>query len=135
MKLIKYPNWQARLCQYIHLVAARPVRPCLHDCAKFGAGAIQAQTGVDLSERWGSYQTLDQGLEMLKEHGYVDHIALVADLLPEVAPLSGRVGDIAVLDGEIDQSIGVVQGASIYVVGLRGLTLVSLTQAKRVFRV
>lgn len=134
-KLERFPDWQERLRRYIHSVASAPFRPCLHDCAKFGAGAVLAQTGVDLADGWGKYRSLEEGGKLLRQHGYRDHIALVEDLLPEVSPLFARAGDIAVLDNEQALSIGVVQGHSIYVTTMRGLNLVPLVQAKRAFRV
>ncbi|MEP0155254.1 hypothetical protein [Pseudophaeobacter sp.] len=133
--LVRFPDWQVRLAAYIYKVRSRPFRPSSHDCALFGAGAVLAQTGVDLSVGWTGYRSLDEGLGRLQDAGFDDHISLVESLLPERSPLGARVGDIAILDAEMGQSVGVVQGASVYVIGRGGLGTVPLSQAKRAFLV
>ena len=135
MKLTKRSDWQAQLCRYLSDVACKPFRPGTHDCARFAAGAVEVQTGVDLARGWQAYRTLEQGQEMLRAHGYSGHIDLVAGLLPEVPVLRARVGDIAVLDGDLGASLGVVQGAGVFALTPAGIGMVPLSDAKRMFRV
>lgn len=134
-ELKRFPDWQNRLSEYINSVAMHPFRPGTFDCMLFGAGAVQAQTGVDLAHGWGRYLSLTEGREMLKASGYSSHTDLVAELLPACPVLNARVGDIAILDGDLGQSVGVVQGHSIYVLQQGGIGVVPLTDAKRAFRV
>ncbi len=133
--LQRLPDWRVRLTDYLNRVARLRFRPGRHDCALFAAGAVQAMTGIDPARGWRGYRTLNEGRLKLERLGYGDHIALAEAWLPEVPPSFGREGDIAVLDGDIDQSLGVVQGARIYVLRPGGLGLVSLTEAQRMFRV
>jgi len=101
----------------------------------FAAGAVEAQTGVDLAMSWRGYRSLATGHKKLERAGYATHVHLIEDLLPEIAPMMGQVGDIAVLDGREEDCIGVVQGSMIYALSLKGLAALPLTDASRVFRV
>lgn len=141
--LKRRPDWRPRLVRYVASIAGRPFVPGQHDCALFAAGAVAAQTGVDLATHWLGYASLREGLVRLKANGFADHVALAAHHLPEVRPAFGRVGDIAVLSaaaagtpGSMD-ALGVVQGRAVYVLrpGQGGLGLVPLTEAKRMLRV
>lgn len=134
-KITRRPDWRPRLLDYVRSVARAGFRPGRHDCALFAAGAVKAMTDVDLAADWPAYGTLAEGQRHLAARGYADHVAVAAAFFDEVPPLFAQVGDIAVVEGEIDLSLGIVQGAAIYLLARGGLTAVPLTQAQRAFRV
>lgn len=130
------PDWRGRLAAYIAASAERKFRPGQHDCALFAAGAVEAMTGQNLAGDLRGYRTLNEGYAMLAKRGFKDHVALAADLLPEVAPLMAQVGDLAsVSTAEHALALGVVQGPFVYVLRPDGLGLLPLTMAQRAFRV
>lgn len=135
--LQRLPDWRARLAAWIGSVNGLVIVPGRHDCCLFGAGAVHAQTGVDLAAPWrGRYTTFAGGRRMLRKAGWDDHIALFAHHLPEVAPLLAGEGDIAVVQTEDGPAVGVVQGAGVYVLTASGtLGLTSLTSVQRAFKV
>jgi hypothetical protein len=135
--LLRLPDAQSRLRRWIGSVAGRPMRPGEHDCCLFGAGAIEAQTGIDLAAPFrGRYTTFAGGRRILRKAGYADHVALIAAHLPEAHPSQAQVGDIVIVPGEGGPAVGVVQGAAAYVLTASGrLGLVPLLPVQRLFRV
>lgn len=133
----RLPDWRPRLSTYLTATGARSFRPGSHDCALFVAGAVEAMTGVDVAAQWrGTYRSLDEGRVVLGRAGFADHVALVAAHLPEVHPAQANVGDLAALPGaDGSPALGVVQGASVYVLQPSGMALVNRLQIERAFRV
>lgn len=132
----RYADWPERLIAYIEDVQRAGFRPGRHDCALFAAGAVKAMTGTDLAAQFvGNYRTLAEGVTMLNSLGFDDHVALAAEALEEIPPLMARAGDVAVVEGKLDLSLGIVQGPYIYVLTENGIGPVPLTDAKRAFRV
>lgn len=137
MILTRLPDWQKRLRRYLAGVNGRPLVPGRHDCCLFGAGAVAAETGVDLAAPWrGRYTTFAGGYRILRRAGHADHVALIAAHLPEAPRLAARAGDIAVVPGEDGDAVGVVQGEAVYVLGRDGrIALVPMAPVLRLFRV
>lgn len=135
--LVRLRDWQSRLRRWLPSVALRPVRPGEHDCCLFGAGAIEAQTGVDLAAPYrGQYATFAGGRRILRRAGYADHIALIAAHLPEAHPSKARVGDIVIVPTEDGPATGVVQGDAAYVLAATGgLGIVPLLPVYQLFKV
>ena len=133
----RLPDWRPRLSAYLAAAGARTFRPGLHDCALFAAGAVQAMTGSDAAAAWrGTYSSLEEGQRALQLAGFSDHVALVAAYLHEVNPAHASVGDLAALPGADGRpALGIVQGASVYVLQPSGMSLVNRLQMKRAFRV
>lgn len=133
----KRTDWRKHLVAYVSSINRAEFKPGQHDCALFAAGAVKAMTGENLAKSWqGKYRSLKRGKELLKERGFEDHIALAASFFEEVPALMAQVGDIAVIEEDGEQALGVVQGAYIWVVRAEsGLGRVFLSQAKRAFRV
>lgn len=132
----RYPDWQARLREYVAAQARAPFRYGKHDCALFAAGAVNAMTGVDLARGWrGKYRSLKRGLAMVREAGHEDHVALCASALPEIHPSKARRGDIAAVPVPDGLALGVVQGEYVWVLQPQGMASVLLTDAQRAFRV
>jgi hypothetical protein len=126
-------DWQNRLTDYLRERHRLPFEYGKWDCALFAAGAVKAMTGKDPMRGLRGYKSLTAGLRKAKAKGHADHVAAVAAMFAEVPPSMAAPGDIAIVDG--GKSIGIVQGASIYVITESGLGLVPLTAAERAFRV
>lgn len=137
MTLARLPDWQPRLRRWLSTVAGHPLVPGQHDCCLFGAGAVLAQTGVDIAKGWrGRYTTFAGGRRILRKAGFADHIALIAHHLPEAHVSAALPGDIAVVPGEGGDAVGVVQGAAVYVLTEAGrLGLVPMAPVLRLFKV
>ncbi len=137
MSLQRLPDWRPRLRRYLKTCVGKPLVAGQHDCCLFGAGAIEAQTGVDLAADWrGRYTTFAAGYRILRKAGYADHIALIAAHLPEIQPLAARAGDIAIVPGEDGDAVGVIQGEAVYVLAPNSqLALVPMAPVLRLFRV
>ncbi|SOC20581.1 DUF6950 family protein [Rhodobacter maris] len=135
--LTRVPDWQSRLRLYLRAARHRPLTPGQHDCCLFAAGAVAAQTGVDLAAGWrGRYTTIRGGYRVLRAAGYADHVALIAAHLPETSPSRCAEGDIAVLPGEDGIATGVIQGEAVYVLWAGGsLTLAPIDAVLRGFKV
>ncbi|MFN4172708.1 MAG: DUF6950 family protein [Pseudorhodobacter sp.] len=133
----RYPDWMARLSLWLSQVQDLAFDPGSHDCGLFGAGAVRAQTGVDLAATWrGRYRTLAGGLRILRREGYADHIDVAARHLEEIVPARARTGDLAVAMSPQGPALTVVQGpAFLYAPGRDGLHLVDRGEAARAFRV
>lgn len=129
---MRLPDWRARLTAYVLASWSRPIEPGVFDCMLFGAGGVEAVTGVDLAADWrGRYTTITGGFRILKKAGYEDHIALVDAQLRRIPRAQAVVGDLAAVPGEDGAAaLGIVQGALVYVLGSApGLALVSLESA------
>ena len=131
----RYADWQARLHVYLASVARAPLAYGQHDCALFAADAICAMTGLDLAARYrGRYDSLAGGLQLLVGDGFADHVALARAQLAQGAIAMAMPGDVAVFETDQGSALGVVQGASVYVLHPGGmLGLVPLTDAIEVF--
>ena len=96
-------------------------------------------TGIDHAATWrGTYRTLTDGQVALRAAGHIDHVELVAALLPEIPPSLAQVGDIAVLPSAIPDeagAMGVIQGPAVYALSSSGLAITSRLQIQRAFRV
>lgn len=128
----KQPGWQARLTAFLADNYRRPFQPGVWDCAIWAAGAVQAMTGEDHMRGLRGYRTIAEGKKRLQAKGYDDHIAYVAAWLPEIAPAFAQIGDVAVIG---EDSLGIVQGAQVYLFGANGFGLMPTTVISRAFRV
>ena len=127
----KLPGWRNRLTDFLRDNHARPFVPGRWDCAIWAAGAVEAMTGEDLMRGFRGYRTIPEGKRKLQAKGFEDHVAYVASLLPEVPPAFAQPGDVAVL---AEQSLGIVQGANVYVFGVNGFGTLPFTVIDRAFR-
>lgn len=131
-------GWEADLTAYIGSNARESFKPGKLDCGLFTMGAIEAMTGLDISGPFrGKYRTISAAMKIANSLGFADHVEYTASFLDEYSsPLMARRGDVVALDDmEGVPALGVVQGENIYVLGLQGLGLVPLTEAKRAFAV
>lgn len=136
VKVTRYQDWQTRLIQYLSEVSALKFKPGVNDCALFLAGGVAAMTGHDYAALYrGRYTSVKGGLRILRKAGFDDHVALARACLPERLPSFARPGDGAAVEGPDGPALGIVQGASIYVLSPDGLSTVPLTRAICAFEV
>jgi hypothetical protein len=135
--MMRLPDWRLRLHRYLRETHGHAIVPGQHDCCLFGAGGIQAQTGVDLAAGWrGRYTTFAGGRRVLRKAGYADHVDLIARHLTEAHPVHADEGDIAVVPVEDGLAVGIVQGAAVYVLTADGrLGFAPMTGIQRLFKV
>lgn len=130
----RLPDWKSRLTAYLAAIGTRPFKPGQHDCALFVAGAVETMTGDDPARGWRGYRSLAEGRRALARRGYADQVALVASLLPEIAPALARAGDVAVVAGEDGPAVGIVQGEMVFALRREGLAILPRLQIERAFR-
>jgi hypothetical protein len=66
----RYSDWQARLTTYFNDVSHLPFEWGTHDCSLFVAGAVLAQTGVDIAEPFrGKYTDKTGAAQALRVYG------------------------------------------------------------------
>lgn len=130
---MKQANWRQDLMFFVQSVASSEIDFGTHDCALFVAGAVDVQTGSNFLGEWvGKYSSATEGLLQLNRLGFADHVEIIAANLSEVPVAFGQEGDVAA----VGDALGIVQGAGIYVLRQpRGIGLVPLTDATRMFRV
>ena len=135
--MTRLPDWQPRLHAWLRRVNGTPFVPGSHDCCLFGAGAIEAQTGVDIAAAWrGRYTTLAGGRRVLRKAGFADHVALIEATLPMIHASYAREGDLALVEAEGEWAVGVNQGTAIYILTQSGrLGFALLTPETRMFEV
>lgn len=135
--LTKLPDWRARLDLFVGASTRRPFEWGVHDCALFAAEGVDAQTGSDFAAEFrGRYSTFEEGLKLIQEAGYDDHVALAAASLIEIPPAFARIGDVAAVEfGTTDLTLMIVAGHRLIgpMPGMRGS--VPLTSAVRAFAV
>lgn len=133
----RHPDWRLSLMQYLAECMRAPLAFGQHDCAIFAAGAVRAMTGQDFAAAYrGRYDSLAGGLRLLARDGFADHVALARARLTPIAVAEAMPGDLAALPASPVPALGVVQGASVYVLGPEGVIgLVPLTDATEAFRV
>jgi hypothetical protein len=132
-------NWRTAFFDAISAHRPYPFEWGAHDCALLTADCIKAVVGLDLAEPFrGRYQTQTRSLELLRELGYRDTAAILAEHFQEIHPSQAIVGDAALipLSRRRRAAVAPVVGAELVVFAPGGpMGLVSLTEASRAFRI
>lgn len=133
----RLPNWREALRDYLAAHARTVIRPGQHDCITWSAGARAAMTGIDvMAGHRGSYSSIEEGLQLCLQHGFEDHVAAVTQGLEEIPVAYAQVGDLVEMEGADGlAAMGIVGGALVHVLHLRGAGIAPLTDAKRAWRV
>jgi predicted deacylase len=131
---MRLPDWRTRLYAYLLSVEREPFQWGGHDCAHFAAGAVEAMTGRDLTEDAG-YSTAIGARRWLAARGMESVADLAAQHFEEIPVLQAQVGDLAVLPGDGDVTLGVVTGDEVRALHPLGAVRSPLTEATRAFRV
>ncbi len=126
----------ARLRAYLETAAAWRFDPVTAHCAHFILGAIEAMTGEraqDVLSRLG-IELPENAIgvaRVLREHNGMRGIAESYFGAPaRVDVLNARHGDIAVLEGDEGETLGIVEGGGVLCVsGTTGLTRTALDEA------
>lgn len=136
-EVVKTPGWRGRLLKVMAEHRRQPFKWGSHDCGIFAADCVKAMTGADFAEPYrGTYDTEEGAKKQLRRLGKGSHVHIVEELFKEIAPIEATTGDIAVVDGgEGIQSLGIVNGDTIAVYGIRGIGFVSPASVVRAFRV
>ena len=135
----RLPDWLARLHDFIDSVKAAPFS-WEADCALgFAAGAVQAQTGVDLAANLrGRHKTARGAMRTLRSMGVETLADAVALHLPRLEhPSQAQIGDIALIptDGPFGYALGVFNGETIVAPGVNGMGVLPRTAATQAFKV
>lgn len=123
------------LHEFLRVDRGTPFRPGKHDCAMWVAKWVHLRTGRDPARGWrGKYRTLAAGERLAKAQGYDGHVGVVTEELVEIPPAMARIGDLAIVRGDIDDALGIVTGERVSVLRPDGLGSVDLTKAVRAWR-
>jgi hypothetical protein len=111
--MIRLPDWEERLHAFLEVTEGavfdydHHLDPTHLDCCMFSAGAVIAQTGVDLvSEFRGRYRTAAGSLRALRRYGAGTLEATLDAKLPTRPLAFARRGDLAMVNGMVGVSIG-----------------------------
>ncbi len=118
-------DWPERLAAYVQACARAPFAWGRHalDCVSFGAGAVRAQTDVDLLADAPDWHDEASALAALRQVGGLRRA--VGARLPQIAPAQARRGDVGL--ARIDRriaGIAVIIDDGILAPGLTGLVRV-----------
>lgn len=103
----RLPDWEQRLHDYVAALEGAPFQWGKLDCALFAAGAVLAQTGVDLAAAFrGRYRTAGGSVRALRRFGAGTLEATIAAALPAIEPAFARRGDIVMADGIAGVAVG-----------------------------
>ncbi|RDE05441.1 DUF6950 family protein [Sphingomonas aracearum] len=105
--MIRRPDWEQRLADYLASVADVPHAYGRHDCALHGANAVLALTGEDAATRFrGRYQTEIGAARALRRFGAGSVEATFDATFPAIPPALARRGDLVMADGAIGVCVG-----------------------------
>ncbi|TCP33279.1 hypothetical protein [Sphingomonas sp. BK235] len=105
--LERLPEWEQLLHDYVADLEGAAFRWGELDCALFAAGAVLAQTGVDLAAAYrGHYSTARGSVRALRRFGDGTLEATIDAALPRIEPAFARRGDLVMVDGMAGVSIG-----------------------------
>jgi hypothetical protein len=131
------PEWQQRLRAFLDQAALWQYDPVSANCAHFILGAVGALAGKDpeviCRELRIALPADEAGVRelLVKRRGLRGIATAYFGGKPRGDMLNAREGDIAVLDGDDGETLGVVEGGGVLCVAAdRGLLRIRLTQAK-----
>ena len=135
-QLKRRSNWPEALDAFIASRRERPFRYGPNDCARFAAGAVEAQTGVNLMAgmRYASKAGADRLIE--SEGGL---LAALRARLPLIPPAQAGRGDVGLVDFDgADASapaVCVVLADRLAAVGAQGLVFLPRSRLRAAFKV
>jgi hypothetical protein len=142
--LVRKPDWQSRLQQFLLRSVAKPFMYGEFDCCLFVADAVRTMTDTDIAAEFrGKYHSRSEALAICKQHSGSRSVrslivmALCEQDLPEVPVASAQRGDIVLVRRTADHSLGIVglNGKEIIAVSAEGYLRLRLTLASRAWRV
>ena len=109
----------------------------VNDCCLFASAGVLATTGFDPMQQWrGKYTTETGAMRLLKKHGGGSVKAAFTHVFGELKPrLNARCGDLALVDTELGDAVGIVHACRVWVMSPTGLTNLPISQAKGIWQV
>lgn len=103
----RLPDWEQRLHDYVAALEGSTFSWGTLDCALFAAGAVLAQTGVDLAADFrGRYRTARGSVRALRRFGAGTLEATIAARLPAIEPAFAQRGDVVMVGGIAGVCVG-----------------------------
>lgn len=103
----RLPDWEQQLHDYVAALEGSSFSWGTLDCALFAAGAVLAQTGVDLAADFrGRYRTARGSVRALRLFGAGTLEATIAAKLPAIEPAFARRGDVVMAGGIAGVCVG-----------------------------
>jgi len=131
----RFEDWPARLVGVIDAAAGKPFAWGQHDCCLFACDCIEAMTGVDPAAPFrGQYQSRVGAYRALKEYaGTLEDVAHAIAAEKGMRPIrqgeAGR-GDLALLESQLGDVLGVHCGGVIYAAAPNGLARAPVYHAR-----
>jgi cell wall-associated NlpC family hydrolase len=145
---VKLSNWATRLDEYIAAAANMPFsydRALGLDCCTFTWGAIHAQTGCMIGQRFaGTYSTKREALVAMKKYcGKASLGLFISKLMQEygfevlISPLYAQRGDAVLAPNGGEQFFGILDlnGRDVLSVGENGVRRVPISISCRAWRI
>ena len=138
--MMRLPNWRRRLKDFIDRVRKTPLDYEHFDCGPAWAGELVRElTGEDPAAPFrGRYKSRAGALRVMRATGHADLASLVSTLLPAWEHASqARVGDLVAVPtpGPFGYSLGICNGATIFVLRDDGVGVMDLLAASHAWRV
>lgn len=115
--IVRLPDWDDRLSDYLARVIAKPFAYGEHDCLIHSANAVEALTGIDLAAAHrGRYRSRRTARAYLAGLGFRGPATLLSSILPGCPTAQARRGDIVMAHG----MAGVCYGKVALMVGRQG---------------
>lgn len=116
--LVRFPDWQERLTDFLHDRREMPFAWGSNDCALFACDAVLAMTGTDLAEwfRLHPYGTALDGARRIREFTNGGTLADVASIMAgcfgiaEIKPSFAMLGDVVISEGPAGPMLGIHGG-------------------------
>ncbi len=105
--MIRLPDWETRLHDYLAASEGAVFAWGVVDCALFAAGAVEAMTGIDPAASYrGHYSTATGAIKALRRYGAGTLADTISAAFPERAIGHARRGDLVMVDGMVGVCIG-----------------------------
>lgn len=137
----RFEDWPQRLESYLFVCKKRDFEWGSFDCALFVAGAVQAMTGIDFSDKYrGRYKTERGALMAMRRQGFNDVVGVATYCFgaPSASVLKAQRGDVVAFDTDDGTALGVVDlsgSAFLAVMCHGGLARRPLSQAVLTWRI
>jgi len=133
----RYPDWPARLNEYLNKVKDRKFRIGRYDGLSFTAGAIKAMTGESPHKHLLGYKSYDEAKAVFKKHGGSLYHCLLKTYGKPVNAAKAHQGDLAYINkpGFDMPNLGIVLGRRTLIFGIKGYLQVRTIDINCAFRV
>lgn len=138
--LLRKPNWQELLCEYIEAATKREFSYGAFDCALFCADWVQIATGVDYAAQLRGYDSMLDAYRIIARYGSMQK--MVTQLLAKV-PVRGSLaqcGDIVSIRdhpalGAAPEALGICVGVHSAFPAKKGCSMIRTHEAPLAWRI